>query len=240
MRASHAVPLLLVVVTAALVTAAPAVSSISGPCKASIAGTDVAPLGSTSAGDAIKVGKNDVVPVTMSSTGAITHLKVVVSMAGFHFTAKDAPSSGTSWAQSVKVHDYAKWGVGLYQVTGESTSAAGTCSGTALVKVGGSPLATVAGWVGLVAAVLGGLGVLATGFGGFVHPGRSTFRGLGAGLMLGIGAGVLLQQFSLVYPTRGIAIATLASGAVAGVVLPHLLHLLKGGHFGFHRHSPGI
>ena len=239
MRSRLLVLLLLAALGSVLVLAAPAGASITGPCQASIAGTDVAPLGSASAGDAIKVGKNDVVPVTMSSSGAIAHLKVVISLAGFHFTAKDEPTTGTSWSQSVKVHDYAKWGVGLYQVTGESTGAS-SCSGTALVKVGGSPLAMVAGWVGLAAAVLGGLGVLAAGFGGLAHPGRSTFSGLGAGLMLGIGAGVLLQQFSLVYPTRGVAIATLASGAVAGVVLPHLVHLLKGGHFGFHGHEPGI
>ena len=45
----------------------------------------------------------------------------------------------------MNVDDYARWGVGLYQVTGSSTGPGLSCSGIALVRVEGNPLSTPEG-----------------------------------------------------------------------------------------------
>ena len=223
---------------AAAATAGTAAASISGPCSANIAGAAVADLSGTSAGDAIHVSGNAIVPVTMSSPSAISHLKVVVSMAGFHWTVKDEPASGTSWTRTVNVHDYARWGVGLYQVTGSSASAAGgaTCSGTALVRVGGNPLTTVAGIGGLAAALLGALGLLAAVGPLRLRAGIGPVAGFVGGALLGAGVLTLLQQYSLVYPTRGVALTALLAGIVVGAILPVIAHVLATGGVG---HTPG-
>ena len=44
--------------------------------------------------------------------------------------------------------------------------------------------------------------------------------GLISGLFLGLGGGVLLQQYSVIYPTRTVAILELAVGIVVGLALP--------------------
>jgi len=230
-----------VLAVTALAAAAPAAASIAGPCNASVAGVNVANRSGTAAGDAIHVQKNAIVPVTMGWSSGISHLKITVSMAGFHWTVTDQAASGTSWARSVDVGKYAKWGAGLYQVTGVSTGkVAGTqCSGTALVKVGGNPLATTAGVVALVLAVLGAVGLVAVAAIASTHLNRATFSGLGAGLLLALGIGTLLQEYALVYPTRGIALATLCAGGVAGLLLPSVVRAIATGHTGFHRHATG-
>jgi hypothetical protein len=82
-------------------------------------------------------------------------------------TVKDGGSnngtnqSGTSG--TVKVHSYLPVNaVGLYRVTGGITAGEGACSGSAWIKVAGSPVGTV-GWIaGLVAAALGAAGVVLT------------------------------------------------------------------------------
>lgn len=218
-----------------LVAVSSAAASISGPCKAGIAGVDVGPLSSTSAGDAIRVGKNDVVPVTMSSASGISHLKIVLSLAGFHWVVRDAPTNGSSWSRSVNVNDYARWGVGLYQLTGESAGAS-ACSGTALIRIGGNPLTTIAGGAGLGLGVVGLIGLLGTVRMAGLHPRRATSIGLLSGLVLSLGAGTLLQQYSVVFPTGTIALVTVLSGAAFGVVVPNVVHLI--GHGGMHGHRP--
>ena len=61
------------------------------------------------------------------------------------------------------VDDYAKYGVGLYKVIGQSEGPAGTCSGSALVKVAGNPLKTVAGAAAAGITALGAVGLAAAG-----------------------------------------------------------------------------
>jgi hypothetical protein len=138
-------------------------ADINGNCSATINGVDVKGLSSSDAGDAIEVKEHTAVPVTMQSADGITHLRVQIEFAGFRRTVRDEPTSGTSWQNTVPVDKYAKYGVGLYKVIGLSDGPAGTCSGSALVRVVGNPLRTVAGVAAAGITALGGLGLAAAG-----------------------------------------------------------------------------
>ena len=194
-----------------------ALAGINGPCTASINAQSVA------GNKTITVERHSTPAVAMSSAKAITNLKVKISFAGFSWTVHNEPTSGSSWSKSVNVDKYAKYGVGLYKVTGESSGSGFSCSGSALVKVKGSALSTWAGKAGLIAAVVGVLGAFAAGF---VPLGRLLF-GPFFGLIAGAGIVVLLQEAAVMYPTRTVAVVGLAAGAAGGVIGPRLLGVLK-------------
>lgn len=236
-RMTAAVAAAFLSVVAAAVLAVGAAATIDGPCSASINGVDVKNQSSTSADGAIVVASDAKVPVTMSASQPISNLQVRISMMGLGRTVKSGPASGTSWARVVNVADYSFWGVGLYQVTGSSTGAGLSCSGIAIVKVEGSPLSTPAGWVSLGLTVVGGLGIVGTALsalrgGGMV---KATLLGLLSGLAAALGATVLLQQFSVLFPTGQIAVAALALGAIVGIGLPVVTHLLGAHGHGAHK-----
>jgi hypothetical protein len=198
-----------------------AAAEISGPCQATINGQSVKDQGVGALDSAIAVEKDAVVPVTMSAGSEISHLKIQIEFAGFSWTVRDKASHGKSWSSDVKVKNYAKYGVGLYKVIGSSSGGV-SCSGSALVKVKGNPLTTVAGIVGLIAAALGlggiAAAVMTTMKAGSIGIGRS-IGGLVAGLVAGLGLAVLLQQFGLVYPTPAAAIAAVGFGGLFGLGL---------------------
>ncbi len=209
----------------ALLIASPAGAEITGPCSATINGENVAGRSTGATADAIEVEKDSRVPVSMSASTPISQLEVEIEFGGFAWTVHDEPTSGTSWSKDVDVDRYAKYGIGLYKVSGSSAGAGIACSGSALVLVKGNPLGTVAGGVGLGMAIVGALGL--AGF-AFLAARGSTWpvvAGPLLGLVAGIGLGVLFQQYGLLYPTRGVAIAWLAGGLGAGLGLPALLRL---------------
>jgi hypothetical protein len=138
-------------------------ADVNGDCSATINGVDVKGLSSSDVGDAIEVKEHTAVPVTMQSAEGITHLRVQLEFAGFRWTVRDEPTSGTSWQNSVPVDKYAKYGVGLYKVIGQSEGPGGTCSGSALVRVLGNPLTTVAGAAAAGITALGAVGLAAAG-----------------------------------------------------------------------------
>ena len=201
---------------AALVAPHPALAEIEGPCQATVAGQNVATRDTSATGDPIKVREEARVPVTMTAQRSITHLTVEMEFAGLGWKVHDEPTEGTSWARSVDVGDYSKWGVGLYKVVGTSSGQGFSCTGSALIEVDGSPLRTLAGLVGLGLAAVGGLGVLWVAFRG---PGGAPLWGVILGLMLGVGVAVLLQQFSIVYPSAIVALIALGGGAGLGLIM---------------------
>jgi hypothetical protein len=220
---SHAlrIPLAAVaMLTIAAIVVPSAAAEISGPCNATINGQNVKNQGTGAFADPITVQNDAIVPVTMSAASQISHLKIQIQFAGMSWTVRDKASHGTSWSSDVKVKNYAKWGVGLYKVVGSSGGV--SCSGSALVKVKGNPLTTVAGIVGLVAALmgLGGIGaaVAMTMRAGALSFGRS-LGGMVFGLIAGLGLGVLAQEYSLMYPTLGAAIGSVGLGALFGIGL---------------------
>lgn len=225
---------------AAFGLAAGAGATIDGPCSASINGVDVKNQSATSASGAIVVANDANVPVTMSASKPISNLQVRISLMGLGRTVKSGPASGTSWARVVNVGDYSFWGVGLYQVTGSSTGAGLSCSGTAIVRVEGSPLATPAGWAGIGLTAVGAIGLLGTALaalrgGGMV---KASLLGLLSGLAAALGVTVLLQQFSVLFPTGQITVGLLAIGAVLGIGVPAVTHVVGArGHHGVPRGS---
>ena len=197
-----------------------AAAEISGPCNATINGQNVKDHGTGAFAGAITVENDAIVPVTMSAGSQISHLKIQIQFAGMSWTVRDKASHGKSWSSDVKVNNYAKWGVGLYKVVGSSGGV--SCSGSALVKVKGNPLTTVAGIVGLVAALmgLGGIGaaVAMTMRAGALSFGRS-LGGAVFGLIAGLGLAVLAQEYSLMYPTLGAAVSSVGLVALFGIGL---------------------
>ena len=223
MSLSHAlrIPLAAVaMLTIAAIVVPSAAAEISGPCNATINGQNVKNQGTGAFADPITVQNDAIVPVAMSASSQISHLKIQIQFAGFSWTVRDKASHGKSWSSDVKVKNYAKWGVGLYKVVGSSGGV--SCTGSALVKVKGNPLTIVAGIVGLVAALmgLGGIGaaVAMTMRAGALSFGRS-LGGMVFGLIAGLGLAVLAQEYSLMYPTLGAAIGSVGLGALFGIGL---------------------
>jgi hypothetical protein len=220
------IPLFVTAVAAIVVPSAAA--DISGPCSATIAGQNVKGRGTGAFSDAITVHKDSSVPVTMSSAKRISHLKIQIEFAGIRWTVRNKPSHGTSWSSSVDVNKYAKYGVGLYKVIGSSSGSV-SCSGAALVRVKGNPLTTVAGIVGLVAAVLG-LGGIGTAVAMTMRAGKlgfgKTILGAVFGLIAGLGLAVLLQEYGVIFPTLGAAIAEIGIGGLFGLGLVAIAKVL--------------
>jgi hypothetical protein len=227
------VALAAVIVTAGSIaaTASPASAGLTGPCTATIGGKNVAELETGQTSTPVKVKENDRVLVTMSSSRQMTHLEVTLNFAGSGVTVKDKDISSNSWAESVAVDDYAKWGVGLYLIEGVGTGTGFSCTGDALVEVEGSPFGTFAGWIALGVAVLGIAGIAAVTIGALRGTrGRVTALVIGgiSGLLAGAGVGVLLQQFAVVYPTQNVAWAELGIGILVGVIAPLLAGFAAG------------
>lgn len=224
MTLSHAlrIPLAaLALLTVAAIVVPSAAAEISGPCEATINGQSVKDQGTGAFADPITVENDAIVPVAMSAGSQISHLKIQIQFAGMSWTVRDKASHGDSWSSDVKVKNYAKWGVGLYKVVGSSSGGV-SCSGSALVKVKGNPLTTVAGIVGLIATALGlggiAAAVITTMKAGSIGIGKSIV-GLLAGLIAGLGLAVLMQEYSVMYPTPAAAIASVGLGGVFGLGL---------------------
>jgi len=210
------------VVVLALVAAwpAPAPATVVGPCTAAIADQDASSLFDGARDDAVTVDRNSLVPVRMTSEQPMTRLKVELEFAGVRFTVHDRPTTGTSWASEVPVDDYGLYGMGLWKVVASGEGAGFDCEATGLIDVEDDhvldPLSTIAGLAGLALALAGALGVLAIS--ARVGKARSApVAGVFLGVLLGAGVCVLLQQFSVVYPTVGVAGGLLAIGAAVGL-----------------------
>ena len=204
----------------ALAAAPQAPASITGPCTAEIAGQDATPLRTGPLEDALTVDRDGLVSVTMSSERPLARLQVELEFAGIRWTVHDRATDGTRWASEVPVDDYGVYGMGLWKVVASTEGSEFTCEATALISVEDDhpldPLATISGLAGLGLALVGLLGMLAVA----ARIGKSRaapFSGLLLGALLGAGVGVLLQQFSVVYPTVGVAGALVAVGAALGL-----------------------
>ena len=223
---------LLFAVGAAVGVASPAGAEVAGDCTATMAGRDVAPLSSSKPSDAIKVNSRSQIVAGASSAAPIDGYRVQLAMGGFKWTIATGGASGNSWSRSVSVKKYAIHGVGLYKVIGTSVGA-GTCSGAVLVRVGGrSPLATTAGVAAAALTALGGLGLVAGG----VRSGRRrsgrlrvSLPGIVTGALGGLGVIVLLQEYAVAYPTRGLLLTGLAVGIALNLLATNLPSFLLRG-----------
>ena len=121
-------------VLVALLVPAHVSAGIAGPCSATIKGRSVARL-SLSTADAIEVGRNANVAVTMAARRPITHYTITLSFRGRTWTIRNEAISASRWTGNVAVSRYSRYGVGYYTVRGTSTGPGLSCSGAALIKV---------------------------------------------------------------------------------------------------------
>lgn len=199
-----------------------AAAQVSGPCTVTMNGVGVGQI--STPGTALEVPYTGTIKVQAESQAPVTGHSVVLEFAGVRWTVWSETKVGTSWSHTVNVAKYAKYGVGVYKIVGESTGA-NACTGTAYVKVTGkSPFTTVAGIVSAVVGVVG-LGLLIASVSSAVKQAPSGgSRGVGAGVIAGILlAGsflVLTQQFGVVYPTLTVVVVTAVVGIALGILIP--------------------
>jgi hypothetical protein len=130
-----------------------ALAEVEGSCTITMNGVDANTL--STPGDALEVGENDTIAIEATSeTGKFTGHTVYLEYGGIKWKVDEAVDDGKSWTGSVDVADYAKYGVGLYKVSGESTGV--ECSGWAFINVSGNPLGTAAGAAAAGATAIGG------------------------------------------------------------------------------------
>ena len=152
----------------AVPAAAPASAEVSGPCQVKVNGQDIGSLSSSSSGDAIKVHKDDVLTVVMTSSAAgFSSHKIDLELVGFKVALQDKPDSGDKqWSGTANIHDYAKYGVGLYKIVGEGHLSDGTvCTGGVLIEVQGSGITSIVGIIATALFIFGLLLLAGSAFG---------------------------------------------------------------------------
>jgi hypothetical protein len=189
---------------------APAGAQISGGCTATIAGQDLAAASSPSR--AIEVGHEEVVEVRGIDPAGAAYTRISLRfppLPAFEVYQEDHVPPGPDWGGEVAIADYARWGVGLYQIEGSTDH----CTGTAWIKVTGrSPFTTVAGVAGTLVG-LAGLAAVALSLVRVRPSWASLLRSGGAAVPLGLGAAVLAQQAGIT-PLTGLALAGWTGAAV--------------------------
>lgn len=105
---------------------------------------------------------------------------------------------------------------GIVYVSGGVRGDGGACDGAAWVKLGGSPLTSTPGLVGILLGVLGLVGVVISAVGS--HP----FRGLGFGVLLGIGLALLSIVFGFMPLGQWTPYVCLVAGPVIGGIVGFL------------------
>lgn len=98
-----------------------------------------------------------------------------------------------------------------------------TCDGSILVVVDDvAPLGTWAGILGLIALLLGLIGLAATTL--QFPSGSARVAGMVVGLVAGLGLGLLLQQGAILDPANALGLLLPAGGALLGLIVPGTFH----------------
>ena len=209
---------------AALAASPEATARIDGPCTGTIGGQDVSerdtgPLSRSDRGGRRQPRVGDDAVGRSPSSGSRSRS----SSPACSGPSTTVPRRERRWVSEVPVHDYAVYGIGLYKVIATSTGQGFTCTGEALVDVEGDepldPLVTDRRPRRAHAEPrrrFRRAGGRAEGRHGRAPCPSSAPRSSGS--LFGAGVGVLLQQFSVVYPTLGVAGALLAGGAALGLL----------------------
>lgn len=186
-------------------------------CSATIAGDSVA--AHRRPNDPIRVRHDEAVDVLGSASSAVSHVAYQLRIAGLSYTfGDDFATSDTTWSGTVEVEDYARFGVGLYELGGTAQTATGVCQDRVYICVEGrSPFTTAAGLVASSDAT-GGLALL-----GRVAARRRSLTALPRGpLALGGGlislGAVVLAQHACIRPLTPLTLSIVPIGAAIGPV----------------------
>ena len=149
-------------------------------------------------------------------TQRTAQLKVVLFGIGLPLLDRSGVStSGT--AGPYRIADYSPY-TRVLAVAGASTN----CDGSVLIIVDDvSPLTTWAGVLGLIAALLGLIGLLASLT--QVPTGNTRIVGLVVGVVAGLGLGLLLQEMAILDPANALGLLFPGGGAVLGFLMPGIL-----------------
>ena len=190
---------------AAIAVAATPASAIEGGCTATLDGIDVETAQSPASAIEVDADANAEYAGLDPAGAQFTHLFIdFPPIPGIQVADEETPDQ--TYGGTVKVKDYATYGVGLYKVRGETAN----CSGFAWVKVTGkSPFTTAAGLAALALIVVGTLSnaralLKARGGGGAGALGP-LLRGFGRAAPVGLGAMILAQQAG-VLPANGVTL----------------------------------
>jgi hypothetical protein len=145
------------------------------------------------------------------------HLKVVIFGVGLPLLDKTGNSVAGA-AGPYRIADYDHYSRVL-SVAGTSES----CDGAILIVVDDVPaLYTWAGVLGLIATLLGLIGLIASLF--LPATGSSRVVGMVLGLLAGLGIGLLLQETAVLDPANALGLALLGVGLVVGLIVPGAFH----------------
>ena len=98
-----------------------------------------------------------------------------------------------------------------------------TCDGSILIIVDDvAPLSTWAGILGVIAALLGIIGLVATMF--QFPSGSARVVGMVVGVVAGLGTGLLLQQDAILDPANFLGLLLPGGGAILGLILPGIAY----------------
>lgn len=150
---------------------------------------------------------------TAPTAQSSAQLKVLLFGVGLPLLDKQG-NSVSGAAGPYRIADYDRY-TRVLSVAGTSN----TCDGRILIVVDDvGPLSTWAGILGLIAAVLGIIGLMATMF--QFPNGSARIVGIIVGLVAGLGVGLLLQQAVILDPGNSFGLLLPAAGAVLGLILP--------------------
>lgn len=137
--------------------AGPAGAQRQGTCSASINGVP-------SDGRAVRVSRDSPAVVEVTVPRGAADNSVYMEFLGRRWEVSSLGRAEGRWVASVPVNDYAVWGVGLYKLVWDSRGPDGAllCRASALVRVDGFPLYTLAGAAGVVSVVAGLAGLTLT------------------------------------------------------------------------------
>jgi hypothetical protein len=210
----------LIVVIGLLVAAVAGQARVSGGCTATATASHSGSVDLTTA-TVWHVTDADVISGEAKSPNPqrSAQLKVVIFGVGLPLLDRQGNST-TGSAGPYRIADYDHYSRVL-SVAGTSNS----CDGAILIIVDDvAPLATWAGILGLIATVLGLIGLLASLF---LQPaGSSRVVGVVVGILAGFGVGLLLQEAAVLDPANALGLAFPVAGAVIGLVVPGALRRL--------------
>lgn len=144
-----------------------------------------------------------------------TSARLAVLLFGIGFPLLDKTgNSASGTAGPYRIGDYDRY-TRVLAVAGNSS----TCSGDVLIIVDDvAPLSTWAGILGIIAAVLGVIGLVATMFQFPGGPARVV--GIIVGLVGGLGIGLYLQEVAILDPGNFLGLLLPVGGAILGLIVP--------------------
>jgi len=199
--------------TALVVLPAATQASVRGGCTATATASksgsiDLASASTWHVRDADVVNGQATAPTSQTSA----HLKVLLFGIGLPLLDKQG-NSVSGVAGPYRIGDYDRY-TRVLSIAGTSN----TCDGNVMIVVDDvAPLATWAGVIGLIAAVLGIIGLIAT-MGQFPN-GSARFVAMVVGLVAGLGVGLLLQETAILDPGNFLGLLLPLGGAVLGLIL---------------------